>query len=167
MTWWLFLLAGLIPLIVGSVYYHPKVMGTAWMNSNGFTLKDLEGGNMPMIFGLAYLCSVLIAVAMMPMTIHQMGYMSVMMEVDGYGVAGSEVSKQVEAFTKQYADVSRNFGHGAFHGMLYTIFLVVPIISINALFERRSLKYVLVHGGYWLITLALMGGVIAQFMVIG
>jgi hydrogenase maturation factor len=36
-------------------------------------------------------------------------------------------------------------------------------VGINALFERRGGKYILVHVGYWIVTLALIGGVVCQF----
>ena len=40
-------MAGLIPLLVGFIWYNPKVFGTAWMNVNGFTdpEKMKEGFN--------------------------------------------------------------------------------------------------------------------------
>jgi hypothetical protein len=46
---------------------------------------------------------------------------------------------------------------------LAAIFIVLPIIGINSIFERKSFKYVLIHVGYWALTLALMGGVISGF----
>lgn len=166
MNWWLFFLTALIPLVIGAIYYHPKVAGTAWMKSNNFTTADLEGGNMPLIFSLTYLASLFVSVIMVPMVIHQTGFLSVMMEVEGYGVAGSEVMNEVAAFQKNYGEVSRNFGHGLFHGIFYALMLLFPVFGINALFERRSFKYVAVHVGYWVITLGLMGGIISQFLVL-
>lgn len=166
MNWWLFFLTALIPLVVGAIYYHPKVVGTAWMKSNNFTTADLEGGNMPLIFGLTFLASLFVSVAAVPLVIHQTGFMSVMMEVEGFGVAGSEVMTEVEAFQRNYGAVSRNFGHGLFHGIFYTIILIFPVVGINALFERRSFKYVAVHVGYWMIVLGLIGGIISQFLIL-
>ena len=62
-----------------------------------------------------------------------------------------------------YGGNFRTFKHGAFHGTLYSVFLVLPLIGINALFERKSWSYVWIHVGYWALTLALMGGVISAF----
>jgi len=31
------------------------------------------------------------------------------------------------------------------------------------MFERRGFKYIAIHGGYWMLTLGLMGGIICQF----
>ena len=60
----------------------------------------------------------------------------------------------------QYGQNFRTFKHGAFHGTLSGIFYAFPIIAINALFERRSWKYIWIHTGYWILTLALMGGTV-------
>ena len=45
-------LAALIPMIMGFIYYHPKVFGRAWMQSLGLTEEDLKKGNMAVVFGL-------------------------------------------------------------------------------------------------------------------
>ena len=40
-------------------------------------------------------------------------------------------------------------------------FLVaMPVLSTNALFEQKSFKYVMINAGYWIVTMALMGGLI-------
>jgi hypothetical protein len=43
------------------------------------------------------------------------------------------------------------------------IFIALPILATQAMFERKSLKYVLINAGYWIITLALMGGIVCQW----
>ena len=54
-------LAGLIPMILGFVWYHPKVFGNAWMKSLGFTEETMKEGNMALTMGLATLCSIFLA----------------------------------------------------------------------------------------------------------
>jgi uncharacterized membrane protein YqaE (UPF0057 family) len=54
-------LASLIPMILGYIWYHPKVFGGAWMKSLGFTEESLKEGNMPLIFGLAWVLAVFLA----------------------------------------------------------------------------------------------------------
>ena len=58
-NFYMYFIAALIPLLVGTVYYHPKVFGNAWMKSNGFTEESLAGGNMPAILALAYFLGLL------------------------------------------------------------------------------------------------------------
>ncbi len=60
-------------------------------------------------------------------------------------------------------DRHRSFGHGAVHGIAVTILLVIPVMATNALFERKSLKYMLVNIGYWAVCLILIGGVVCQW----
>jgi hypothetical protein len=48
------------------------------------------------------------------------------------------------------------------HGSMAGLFFALPILGINAIFERRGLKYTLLHTGYWVITLGLIGGVLCQ-----
>lgn len=55
LNWLGIILGALVPMLVGLVWYHPKVFGKAWMKSLNFTDKDVKGGNMPVIFGLAFL----------------------------------------------------------------------------------------------------------------
>lgn len=153
-------LSALIPLAVGAVYYGP-LFGKSWMNVNGFTEESLKGGNMPLIFGLCFLFSFFIAFALAGMAIHQFGLIQLL---GGLMESGDVAAQETyDSFMASYGDMHRTFGHGALHGVFTTIFFVLPIIAINALFERRGWKYIGIHTGYWLITLALMGGVICQF----
>lgn len=55
------LIAGLIPMVLGYVWYHPKVFGNAWMKSLGLTQEELRQGNMALIFGISIICSLVIA----------------------------------------------------------------------------------------------------------
>jgi hypothetical protein len=156
-------LSALIPMIVGAVYYHPKVVGTVWMRTNNFTTKDLEGANMVLIFGLSYVMSVSLAFLLQSMVIHQQGVLSLLAFQEGFEDSGSAVRGLYDDFMATYGQEHRSFGHGSLHGAIVALLFVTPIFTINALFERRNWKYVAVHAGYWLITLLLMGGVIGQF----
>ena len=75
----------------------------------------------------------------------------------------SEAGSLVKAMMDKYGHEFRTFKHGALHGFLSSIFIVLPVIGINALFERRGGKYILIHWAYWAITFLLMGGVVCQF----
>lgn len=158
-----FFIAGLIPLVIGAVYYHPKVLGKAWMQTNGFSEKDLAGANMMVIFLLAYLLGCMLAFALSPLVIHQTGTFAMMMP--GVLESGSEVQQDFNAMMMKYGDAYRSFGHGALHGFIASLFIAWPIIAINSMFERRGWKYTAIHLGYWVITLTLIGGIICQTLV--
>jgi hypothetical protein len=54
-------LGGLVPMVLGFIWYHPKVFGGAWMKSLGFTEASMKEGNMAMTMGLATVLSMVIS----------------------------------------------------------------------------------------------------------
>lgn len=155
-------LAALIPLVMGFIWYSKALFGTAWMHSAGLTEERLKKGNFPLILLLCYVLSIVLASALMPIVIHQFGVMSVL--ANGLADPNSAESKDYADFMAKYGSNFRTFKHGAFHGSLISVFFALPLLGINALFERRSIKYVAIHIGYWTLTLALMGGVVCAFI---
>lgn len=159
-----FFLAALIPMIVGSIYYSPLLAGNAWMKTNGFTKESLEGGNMAIILGICYVFALLLTVPVWQMVVHQTGVYGTLAMIEGFGVEGSEIETYYQNFMAMHGDNHRTFGHGAMHGgVIGGLGIALPIIGINALFERRGWKYIAIHVVYWMITLGLMGGVLCQF----
>jgi Protein of unknown function (DUF1761) len=158
-NYWLLLVAGLIPLFVGFIWYNPKVFGNAWMKTIGMTEESMKGGNMALIFGLCYLFACMLASALMTIVIHQFGFNSVMQ-----GDETPESAAYIKNFFDTYGSRFRTFKHGALHGTIAAFFIALPILGTNALFERRGFKYIAIHTGYWVVTLALMGGVICAFL---
>jgi len=147
-------IAAIAALVVGFVWYNPKVFGIAWMRESGMTEEKMKSGNMAKIFVFTFLFAVLLAVQLMQMTNHQWGAL---------GMVGGEpetAKASFEAFMADYGNVFRTYKHGALHGMLAGIFVALPIIGINALFERKSAKYIFISAGYWIVTLAVMGAIL-------
>jgi hypothetical protein len=100
--------------------------------------------------------SFILAISLTSQVIHQTTVASLFMpEAQD---ATSAMGQEMQAFMEKYGDRYRTFSHGVVHGIILSIFTILPILTIVANFERRGAKYVLVHFGYWLITLALMGG---------
>lgn len=153
----------LIPLLVGFIWYHPKVMGSAWMNETGMTEEKAQQGNMLVTFGMAYIFALFASFALQGMVNHQMGILQLFLGQDGFGEAGSEMTKSYEAIIAIVGDRQLTFKHGAFHGAFYGIIIALPLLGTNALFEQKSWKYIFINVGYWTITLALMGGVLGQW----
>lgn len=159
-NYYLFFIAALIPLLVGSIYYNPKVLGGPWMRVNGFTDADMEGANMALTFGLSYVLSILAAFILSTLVIHQAGVIQMMSPA--VAESGSAAQQQFNELMTQYGNSHRSFGHGFLHGGFLTVFLILPIIAVNAMFERRGWKYIWIHTGYWFITLGLMGGLLCS-----
>ncbi|HSF88509.1 MAG TPA: DUF1761 domain-containing protein [Saprospiraceae bacterium] len=124
-------IAALIPMFMGFIYYHPKVFGKVWMDSLGLKEEDLKKGNMGVILGISLVMSILLSMFML-------------VNVDGPGQEGEFDS----------------FKHGVFHGVLVGIMVAMPVLVTNGLFERKNLKNLAINTLYWIITIGLMGGVI-------
>lgn len=157
------LLAALVPMVMGFIWYNPKVFGTAWMKAAGVTEENKKGANMALIFGLSFLFSFFLAFAIQFMVIHQWSIMSVLANEPGLSDPTSEVGMMVKDFMEKYGTNFRTFKHGAFHGVINGITIVLPILGTNAMFEGKGFKYIALNVGYWTICLALMGGIICQF----
>ncbi len=121
---------GLIPLVVGFVWYNPSVLGKVWQKAARMSDEDVQSGNMAVIFGIAYLLAVVLAVPI----------------------------KFVCGLHTDAAEI--NFVHGAFHGAVMAVLIGLPMLITNSLFERKGLVYTLINGGYWIVSAALMGGVL-------
>ena len=122
--------AALIPMILGFIWYNPNVFGKAWMKSVGITDEDAPGGNMAVIFGLSYILALVL------------GYYLAAMA--GYHDGGDD----------------QHFLHGAFHGVKSGAIVAMPVLITNSLFERRGFANIAINMGYWLLSFALMGGLL-------
>jgi hypothetical protein len=157
------LLASIIPMIMGFIWYHPKVFGTKWKNLAGIDDTKMKGANMPLIFIASFVLSFLLASSVQFMVIHQWGIYSILSHEPGMKDPNSEISLYVKDFMTRYGHNYRTFKHGVFHGIMAGILFVLPVLGINAMFERKGIKYIAINVGYWAVTLALMGGVICQY----
>jgi hypothetical protein len=127
-------LASLVPMVVGFIYYHKALFGKAWMESIGMTDEKQKSANMPVMMAVSLVMSFLIAFFMMQFC-------------NGAGQEG--VNGEFDTFK-----------HGALHGIIVSLFLIIPVVISNGLFEQKSWKNILINGLYWMITLAIMGGIV-------
>ena len=156
-------LAALVPMVMGFIYYNPKVIGTAWMKEANMTEEKMKNANMPLMFGLSYVFAFLLGVILFSLVVHQTDIASLLINEEGFGQPGSEISIYMDDFMAKYGENFRTFKHGALHGTVIGLLLVFPIFATNSMFERKSWKYTFINMGYWVITLALMGGVLCQW----
>lgn len=163
-NWIVIFLAALIPLVIGALWYSPMMFLNAWLAASGLDQERLKGANMTKIFGLTYIFSLLMALAVSFLVIHQFSIYSIFANDPTMSDPNSETGKYISDFMAKNGQNFRTFKHGVFHGVEFTLLLIFPILGINSLFERRPFKYTLIHTGYWMVTIALMGGVICQFM---
>ena len=151
------LAAALSSFVVGFIWYNPKVFGTIWMNEIGMTDEKAKQGKMLKIFGLTFIFAFLLALIMMPLTIHQFGALGMV------GGNEAEALPSYTAFMADYLDAFRTFKHGALHGFMSGMFIALPIVATNCLFEQKSFKYAAITSGYWIVVMTIMGGIICSW----
>lgn len=155
-NWIAILLAALSTLVVGFIWYNPKVFGTIWMKEAKLTEDEMKGVNMIKMLGLSFVYAFLISFVLQMVVIHQFGAL---------GMVGGDPSKALpsyQAFMNDYGTAYRTFKHGAFHGFIMSLFMALPLIGTSALYERRSFKYVMVTSGFWVVCFMIMGGIICM-----
>ena len=152
--------AALVPIVVGAVWYNPKVMGTAWMKAAGLTEEKLRSGSMLKIFGVSLILSLMLAFLMPTIVIHQFHISSIFADLGN----DPDAIADRDAFLDKYGQLYRTFKHGVLHGVIAALFFVLPVLGINALFERKGFKYIAINVGYWIITLGVMGGIVCQLL---
>ncbi len=62
-----------------------------------------------------------------------------------------------------HPDKLPSFVHGMYHGIRHIGVFALGAILINSLMERKSMQYILINIGYWLLLFALIGGMLASF----
>ena len=143
-------------LVVGFVWYHPKVFGGIWMRESGTNPEEGKSPNMALIFGMSLFYAFMIALILQNLVIHQWGAYAATVEIDSD-------SSIFENYMKAYGSTYRTFQHGMLHGFMSGLFFALPVVGTNALYERRSWKYTLVAGGYWVVACMIMGGIICAW----
>ena len=160
MNYLMILPAALVPIVIGAVWYNPKVMGTVWMKAAGLSEEKLRSANRLKILGVSLILSLMLAFLMPSIVIHQSHIFSIFADLGN----DPDAIADRDAFFEKYGQLYRTFKHGVLHGVIAALFLVLPVFGINALFERKGFRYVAINVGYWIITLGLMGGIVCQLV---
>lgn len=154
------LVAAIVPMVLGFIWYNPKFLGTVWAREAEMTEAKMKTGNMPLIFGLSFILSILLAFSVQTLTIHQFGALGMIggdPTIDG-------ILPSYQAFMDDYGSAFRTYKHGAFHGLLSGIFIIFPIMATNGMFERKSWKLIFINSGYWTVALTIMGAIICGWV---
>ena len=77
------------------------------------------------------------------------------------------ISYGLNMYFNYHAIEDHNFMHGAFHGAMNCVLFALPLMAINILYQKKSLKLFLIDGGYALAFFALSGGVMAALKMVG
>lgn len=120
------LAAAAISFLIGGVWYSPILFAKRWQQLTGLSDERLKQGSMARIFGLAFVCSLVMAA-------------------------------NLAAFLGAKATVGFGLAAGAATGIGW----VAMCFAVNDLFERRPLALWLINSGYHIVSLTLMGGLLA------
>jgi hypothetical protein len=134
-NWLAYAAAVVVQVVVGYVWFLPGVMGNYWAKANGKTFEEMTPQNAGMTYGLTILLTLLFTFFLL-------------INVTGPG---------------QEADKFGTFQHGIGHGVFLTLLVVTPIFGTVTLFEKRGLSWLIVHGGYWFLRIALAGGILSMW----
>ena len=131
-NWFSMFLATITPVLVGSVYFHKNLCGKVF-NSQNYTTGKLRSKTQ----------TVIILAVSLPLSFLLSFFL---LEFNNGGIS-----------QEGYHDT---FLHGVWHGVFIAITTVSPVIVINAFFGKQNWKIISVLILYWIITLALMGGIL-------
>ena len=109
------------------------------MRANGFTLESLGKGPNPILYVVALGLSFLLSMFMC-------------FNVTG---PGQDVGPEGQSYA--------TFGHGVVHGILISITVLLPVLGTMSIFEKRGWGWVFTNLGYWMVTLAIMGGILSAW----
>ena len=116
------------------------------------------------VFGLTFILSLMLAMLLMVLVIHQFSLFSVVADiVREPGDTSTPEGAWLKSAMDLYGTKFRTFKHGMFHGFIAGLFLFLPIVAVNGLFERKSAKYIFINTGFWTLCAMIMGGIICQF----
>lgn len=119
LNWLAIIAAALSTFLIGGIWY--AIFKNSWMIANNFTESDLNKRNMPKVFLLSFLFSMIMSVNL-----------------------AMFIGKEDLIF-------------GTIAGFMTGFGWVTFAIAIIALFENKSMKYVLINGGYMIVSYTIMG----------
>ncbi|MEO1514081.1 MAG: DUF1761 family protein [Bacteroidota bacterium] len=158
LNYFAFFLIAFIPLIIGCYWYHPNSLISKYSKIKFTGFKEISVGKIVTLF----LLSLTLVYGYINLTIHQMGFYELFFTDIMLGNQESE--RIVNEFLNKYGDKHRHFGHGVFHGIINAVVFALPFVTIGAILDNRGKKYILHHFTFWLITSAIIGGCISEFV---
>lgn len=158
-NWLIIILSAFIPLIIGYLWYKPEIYNKVFDTKINEELQiDWSFYNAIILFMFCILYSISISYQV----IHQLHIQSVLMNEVGFNKGEGNAYKDLLYFKELYGKNFRSFGHGAFHGLLNSIFIVIPLLYFQKMIMKFSWKLFLYHWIFWAISSTLMGAIICE-----
>lgn len=125
------LVAAIVSMVIGSLWYSTILFGKTWIRLSGLTQENMDKAK-------------------------QKG----MGKTYTFGFIGSLLMSYVLAHSVAYASAV-TFGGGMVAGFWNWLGFVVPVILGSILWENRSVGLFFINIGYYLVSLIIMGGILA------
>jgi hypothetical protein len=126
LNWIAILAAASSVFLIGGLWY--SFFEKPWMAENNFTKELLRQRKLPLVFGLSFLFSFIMA----------------------FNLA-------------MFIGTKATVAYGLMAGFLAGFCWIFFSIAIIALFEKRSVKYVLINGGYITVAFSVMGAILGAW----
>lgn len=122
-------IAAVVAMIIGAIWYSPKVFGHTWMRLIGRNKEELRQGAMA-----AYLWQFVVTLVMAFILAEVIGAMGSFTAADGVAT-----------------------------GFLMWLGFIAPVMIGSIIFEQRSWKLFMITAGHSLVSLVVMGGILAAW----
>jgi hypothetical protein len=157
------LLAALVPVVMAVLWYSPFLLGRLW-SKLGFATTQKSPTQVALTLVATYIAGYYIARSLGSIVIHQHGLYGMLAGDPDMQDKTSALSITVQGLMDKYGHNYRTFKHGAFHGYNTGLKLVLPIFVVAGLVQSQKICWILVHSVFWIICLAIMGGIVCQYM---
>jgi uncharacterized membrane protein YeaQ/YmgE (transglycosylase-associated protein family) len=128
------LVAAVVSMLIGAVWYSPILFGKEWMRLIGMTEKKLKEAKKKGVVK-SYLAGFVGALVMSFILAHFIDFV------------------QVTAFLE-----------GVSTGAWVWLGFIAPVLLGSVLWENKPIKLYLINAAYWLVSLSLMGGILAVWV---
>ncbi len=164
LNWFMLPVAAFVPLIIGFIYYHPKVFGTRLANLTDKPIDQILGNRTPGRLILIYVFSLFWAYLLTFASVHQSAIFQLFFMDPSLADANHEYNQFISEFMSKYGDRHRSFSHGVIHGAENGLVWGIGFLGITTILQGKPLKPMWIHLGFGIICCALMGGLICEFL---
>lgn len=147
------LVAAFVPVLLSYLWYSPMLFGKAQEGG------ALSAGQQALSLFVRLLFGFFLAFSLATTVVHQTHLFSLLADVDP-----EEAKLFLEPAMAKYGNLYRSFGHGVLHAVMAALFFALPVLVFSAIGEGRKLRSQLVHLGFLVLSMAIMGGIICAWV---
>jgi len=162
-NWFMIPVAAWVPLIIGFIYYHPKVFGSLLSRLTGEPIDQVTGNRTIGRLILIYVFSLLWAYLLTFATIHQSAIFQLFFMDPSLADANSEYNQFIAEFMSKYGERHRSFGHGLVHGSENGFVWGIGLLGVTTILQGKPLKPMWIHLGFIVLCCSLMAGLLCEF----